>query len=221
MFKELISLFQKDNLLKQSYDDCVEMLTTDHEMFLESIRSLRESDNSKIAFDIYEKDKLINAFEREVRRNVLTHLSISGPAQLPMGLRLVSIVIDIERIGDYTKNIVELAQHHPERLCAGSFEPTVQKLESVAKENFKNMLEIFKNQDEVGAREIMRSHQTEVASVADDIINGMIRGEIGDLHCREAVALGIYVRYLKRAHSHLKNIASSIVNPLDRIGYVE
>jgi hypothetical protein len=29
----------------------------------------------------------------------------------------------------------------------------------------------------------------------------------------------LYLRYLKRVSAHLKNIASSVVNPFDRIGF--
>ena len=59
---------------------------------------------------------MINAYEREVRRKVFTHLAVTGERDLHAGLVLVSVVIDIERIGDYTKNIVELALHHPDKL---------------------------------------------------------------------------------------------------------
>jgi len=37
--------------------------------------------------------------------------------------------------------------------------------------------------------------------------------------CNEAVSTALYVRFLKRISAHLMNIASSIVNPFDRIGF--
>jgi len=221
MFKELKSLFQKGNLLQQSYNDCSDMLATDLSMFLESIRSLREAEDAVLAFDIYEKDKLINAFERETRRRVLTHLSVAGPAELPMGIKLISIVVDIERIGDYTKNIVELAQNHPTRLDADQFENALLGIELAVKESFTCMVNTFSEQDEECARQVMHRHQKEVASVSDRIMGDMIQGQIGGLEISSALTLVIYMRYLKRVSSHLKNIATSIVNPIDRIGYVE
>ena len=221
MFKELLNLFNKDNLMKQAFDASVDMLHTDHEMFLESVRTLRESDTAKLQFDLYEKDRQINAYEREVRRKVMTHLAIAGATELAMGIRLVSIVIDIERIGDYTKNIVELAMSHPNRLSFGDYEATIKPVEDRTKTNFNTLIKAFEGQDSKLAREIMSTHQKEVSSVCDRIVTDLVRGEARDLDIQTATAMVMYLRFIKRIHSHLKNIASSIVNPVDRIGYSE
>ena len=65
------------------------------------------------------------AFERDVRRKVMTHLSLGNTSDLTAGLVLISIVIDIERIGDYSKNIHDLATVHPDKLHGGSLEDDV------------------------------------------------------------------------------------------------
>ena len=103
-----------------------EMLEADREMFLAAASSLREHDDARIELDIYARDQMINAYEREVRRKVFTHLTLNRESSLHAGLVLVSVVIDIERIGDFTKNIVELALHHPNRLVCGPFEDEVR-----------------------------------------------------------------------------------------------
>jgi len=221
MLKELLNLFNKDNLMKQAFDASMDMLKTDHEMFLESLRTLRESNTAELRFDLYEKDRQINAFEREVRRKVMKHLAIAGATELAMGIRLVSIVIDIERIGDYTKNIVELAINHPRRLRLGEFESEAAAVERRVKINFDTLIKAFYQQDSKLAREIMSTHQKEVSSVCDRIVTGLVRGESRDLDIQTASAMVMYLRFIKRIHSHLKNIASSIVNPVDRIGYSE
>ena len=109
MFKEISKLFNSDDLLSQALDTCYEMLDIDLEMFKESKKSLRELDTADIPIDIYAMDQKINHFEREVRRDVMTHLTVSGTQDISSGLVMVSVVIDIERIGDYTKNIYDLA----------------------------------------------------------------------------------------------------------------
>ncbi len=108
MFKQVFELFKSDSLYNQALEECHEMLDIDCEMFNESIKSLRESDTADIPIDIYAMDRKINRFERDVRRKVMTHLAVSGREDLGSGLILVSVVIDIERIGDYTKNIYDL-----------------------------------------------------------------------------------------------------------------
>ena len=109
MFKQIFELFKSDSLYNQALLECHEMLDIDKEMFNESMNTLRNSDTADIPIDIYAMDKKINEFERDVRRKVMTHLAISGRENLGSGLILVSVVIDIERIGDYTKNIYDLA----------------------------------------------------------------------------------------------------------------
>ena len=79
-------------------------------------------------------DKKINEFERDVRRKVMTHLAVGGKEDIGSGLVLVSVVIDIERIGDYTKNIYDLALNHPKKLTSGSLESTLNDMENSTKD---------------------------------------------------------------------------------------
>ena len=48
-----------------------------------------------------------------------------------------------------------------------------------------------------------------------------IKGEGTPQDPTDAICLALYIRYLKRICAHLRNIASSIVNPFHRIGYRE
>ena len=103
MLKEFFNLLKSDSLYEQALVESYEMLDIDLSMFTESVRSLRKSDSADINIDIYDMDKKINSFERDVRRKIMTHLTVNPQQDLSSGLVLVSVVIDIERIGDYTK----------------------------------------------------------------------------------------------------------------------
>jgi phosphate uptake regulator len=220
MLNQFFELFRKDNMLQQAHDRSLEMLEADREMFLAAASSLREHDDARIELDIYAKDQLINAYEREVRRKVLTHLVLSSSRNIAAGLALVSIVIDIERIGDLTKNIVDLALNHPGRLDCGSLEGDIRKIETTVKTMFTLLIEAFPDGDEDKAKEVMSEHWW-IARRADEILNILIACSAPDLVCNEAVSTALYVRFLKRISAHLMNIASSIVNPFDRIGFRE
>ena len=50
-------------------------------------------------------------------------------------------------------------------------------------------------------------------------VGALIGHEDPGLPCNEAVSTALYVRFLKRISAHLMNIASSVVNPFDRIGF--
>jgi phosphate uptake regulator len=220
MWKELIGAFKKDNLYQQALAEACDMLETDGKMFEASVESLRHSDTVDISVDIYGLDKKINRAERDVRKKVMTHLVISGGAELAHGLALVSVVIDIERIGDYTKNIHDLARRHPARLDAGPLEPLLSEIESGIADAFRDTIRAFKDNNEDLAREVMAEYKEEHSSNCEKIIDKVIEGQI-DLSPADAATVALYTRYLKRIGSHSRNIATSIVNPFHRIGYKE
>ena len=132
MFKQIFEIFKSDSLYEQALVECHEMLDIDLTMFKASIQSLRKSDSADIDIDIFAMDKKINEFERDVRRKVMTHLAIGGKEDIGSGLVLVSVVIDIERIGDYTKNIYDLAVNHPKKLDGEILEDRLVEIENIA-----------------------------------------------------------------------------------------
>ncbi|MFC1563200.1 PhoU domain-containing protein [candidate division KSB1 bacterium] len=196
------------------------MLDTDRLMFVESVNTLRKKDTSELKIDIRKKDLMINEYEREVRKKVFTHLSICGTADIAVGLVLTSIIIDIERIGDYTKNITELTLNHPSRLKGGILEDELSKVEENLINIFDHLISAFKNSDIEMARETM-INASEITKKLDQWVISLIKGKGTPENCADAICLGLYLRFLKRVCSHLRNIASSIVNPFHRIGYRE
>ncbi|MCP4685308.1 MAG: phosphate uptake regulator PhoU [bacterium] len=220
MFSKFKELFSSENLLDSAYTTTVTMLEFDQKMYEAAHNALRNSDSADLPFDIKKMDRKINKFEREVRRNVLTHLSVAGTANLVPGLVLVSIVIDVERLGDYTKNIVDLAKRHPRILKGGSHEQTLKEIEDVVDGQFPQVINIMKDQDKTAAREIMRA-ENEIGKKASGIETDMIQGRHKDLKGGDAVTIALYARYLKRINAHITNIASAIVNPFPRISFRE
>ena len=173
MFKQIFELFKTDSLYEQALTECHEMLEIVREMFNESVNSLRHSDNAEIPIDIYAMDKKINEFERDVRRKVMTHLVVSGQQDLGSGLILVSVVIDIERMGDYTKNIYDMAVHHPKKLLCKSNEEAVTSMENAAKEYLNKTIDAFKAQDVELARKLMKEYKTDISSKSSAIVNDL------------------------------------------------
>lgn len=220
-WKNVLSLFRKDDLYTQALAESHEMLDIGLKMFEASVESLRRCDDGTIPLDVYAMDKQVNRFERDVRRKVMTHLTVYGPADVASGLVLVSVVIDIERIADYAKNIYDLARHHPRRLEAGSLEPEVADIEIRVAALFRLMVEAFKASDVEKARRIMLDYKQRLASECEAIVIRIVGGEVTDLSAGDAAALVLYIRYLKRIAAHSRNLVSGIVNPFHRIGYKE
>ncbi|MFC2173287.1 PhoU domain-containing protein [Acidobacteriota bacterium] len=218
MLKKLANLWKADNLLQQAWDQSFEMLEIDRAMFLESVRILRESDDANFRQEIREKDKIVNKYEREVRRKVITHCTIQGPTSIPAGMVLVSIIIDIERIGDFAKNLVDLAERHPEKLHGGLFEERLKRVEDGVKDNFGRTRECLEESDEEAARALLEEYKW-INKACDEALSDLILEKDKTLKPGDAVALALYFRWLKRTNAHLRNITTSVVNPFDRIGY--
>ncbi len=218
MLKEIISVFTSDSLLDRAYKRSFEMLDLTHEMFLEAINVLRHTETNQVSFDINDQDIAVNKFQREVRKDVFNHLAMSGTETLSSDLVLVNIVIDLERIGDLTKNIVEIAQGHPEKLSSKLFDEKVAKMETAVAENFEKTIKAFKAADEELATKIIKEYKW-VSRESDEILMALMHNEDKEIKSGSAVALALYIRQLKRINSHLKNVATSIVNPFHRIGY--
>ncbi|MBL7052315.1 MAG: hypothetical protein ISS00_01040 [Candidatus Marinimicrobia bacterium] len=221
VLQRLFSIFQSDNLYQQAIDESYKMLDIDLAMYKASVESLRQSDTSEIPIDIFSMDKQINAFERDVRNKILTHICMAGTSELAPGMVLVSIIIDIERIGDYTKNIYDMAVNHPKRLTAGSLEEKLHSVETATGEILEKSIIAFKTQDEIAARHLMASYKTDISPICDEITNSIVSGKTTDLGTSEAAAVALYARYLKRISAHAKNLISSVVNSFERIGYSE
>ena len=221
MLKEFFSLLKSDSLFEQAMNECHEMLEIVREMFNSSTNSLRGPDKQEHPLNIYEMDKKINHFERDVRRKIMTHLSVNPQQDLSSGLVLVSVVIDIERMGDYTKNIYDLAVQYPEKLSTGKYEDAISKMEEDVKNFLNQTIDAFKNQDVELGRKLMDEYKTEISSVSNDIVNQVVASKDSELSAGQASALCLYLRYLKRISAHSRNLVSSIVNPFERIGYPE
>ncbi len=218
MWKEILAIFNKDNLLDQAYKRSYEMLEITNMMFQEARVSLREREDNKMREQIYDQDIAVNKFEREVRRKVLSHLAVSGSADLYSGLVLVSIIIDVERIGDYTKNIVEIAQNHPSRLDGGMYEDDLAKVEAAVEDVFGRARNIFEKADAQKAAQLLEEYQW-INKVCDQHAIDYLCQRDNTISSGDAVALSLYFRFLKRINSHLRNVATSVVNPFDKIGF--
>lgn len=218
MLKDLLRLLKGDSLLDKAFQQSYEMLDITKNMFTEGTNSLRKRDERKLKSTIYDQDKAVNKFEQKVRKNVFKHLTESGMVDVYSGLTLVSIIIDIERLGDYTKNIVDLAQNHKKKLKGGKYEKDLKKIEVAVSNGFTMVRESFENGDINKASDWLIEYEW-VNKLCDKHIFDYIKDKDDTVTSCDAVTLALYFRYLKRVNSHLRNIASSVVNPFDKIGF--
>jgi Na+/phosphate symporter len=218
MFKKWLAIFKKNSLMDRAYLRSFKMMDITQSMYIEAKESLRQREDNEIDLELKKTDKEVNSYEREVRRMVMKHLAVTGTANLPQGFILVSIIIDIERIGDYAKNMVELALDHPGKLNGGEFEDEITRIEEALEDNFNLTNKCFREGDENTALELLTKYIW-VNDACDNVVQALVKQKDRNLKPGDSAALTLYTRWLKRINSHLRNITTSVVNPFDRIGF--
>ncbi len=210
---DLLKLWKKTTLVDKAAGQCVEMLRTGQKMFQYSLGVLM--DNECEVEDIYEMDRTLNHGEVQVRRMIVEHLAVNPQQDSIPALFLVSIVGDIERIGDYCKNLIELAHHYPEKL-QGPYIDRVRAIKLDVARMYEDTIKAYAEGDAKLAASVMERH-AELARTCDGLSDRLLAEQ--QMRGRDAIIRALLLRFLKRVSAHLKNVASSLVNPYHKLGY--
>jgi phosphate uptake regulator len=171
---------------------------------------------SDVNAELRATDRKVNELEREIRRELLVHASVLGAINTPAILIYMSIVKDVERIGDYAKNLLDLA------LDGADFSTTADAAEwrTLTAEISSMITSVggaFISHDVERSRALL-TEGNRLLKLFDTRVSALVRGEdSGDL----AVGRALAHRYLKRIVAHLMNILSAVVMPLDRLDYFD
>ena len=220
IFTEIISVWRKEDLLSEAWEKSLEMLDLSHNMFVKAVKKSKKQENLSVLKQLKNRDKEINKYQREVRRKIITHVSLQNNINdISSIMVLMNMVVDIERIGDYSKNILDLAIYYPERLNTKILHPELHEIEQVVKSRFDKTVDAIKTEDVELASKLIKGFKKQVTTASDRIVNNIISGELNLESGSESAATVLYARYLKRIGSHLKNITTTVINPIDSIGY--
>jgi phosphate transport system protein len=163
--------------------------------------------------EIKATDQRVNDGEREIRRDLVVHASVVGAIDTPAILVYMSIVKDIERIGDYGKNLRDLAR---DGVDLSGF-PSWAELRTEVAQMITETAEIFDARDDARAR-VLLARGDELLDGFDDVVSSIVRGEDDRPH---AVGRALAARYVKRIVAHLTNVLSAVVMPIDRLDYFD
>ena len=220
VFKDLVTIWNSEDSLSQAWTSSNEMLHLSHEMFTDSVNALRSGEKNKVIKSIKLRDEEINQYHRDIRKKVVTYYSVSKDVtNINSGLVLINMVVDIERVGDYTKNILDLAKYYPKKLRSENVSEDLRIIEQAVIERFQNTVKAVEEMDEMAAKELIKSYRSDLGKLSDNLVASSISGDlkIGEEHMASSMVL--YARYLKRIGAHLKNITSVVINPFESFGY--
>ena len=214
LFKDLVNIWKSEDSLSQAWSSSNDMLSFSHEMFMDSIEALRSGEKNKVIKSIKQRDEKINEYQRDIRKKVVTYYSISKDVRnIDSGLVLINMVVDIERVGDYTKNILDLAKHYPTKLISEKISDDLRTIEKAVVERFGNTVKAVQKMDELMANELIKSYRSDLGKLSDNLVASSISNlvMVGAEH--KVSSMFLYARYLKLIGEHLKNITSVVVNP--------
>ena len=175
-------------------------------------RARAEDVNDKLR----EADRKVNRLEREIRRELVVHASVFGGIQSPAVLVYMSVVKDIERVGDYAKNLLDLARDGADFTLAPNTEHWEQ-LSTEVSQFIADAGAAFRDRDAELSRKL-RQRGDELLSHFDERVSYLIRAPDPE---PQAVPRALAHRYLKRVVAHLMNLLSAVIMPLDRLDYFD
>ncbi len=216
IFNELASIWKKKDLLTQAINDSKEMLEIAYDIFHSIKSQVLDFEGEKVDVEeVKKKDYLLNHFERSIRKKSFEHMSLSEKKDqnLYYGIVLITVSGDIERIGDYCKNLYEVVELREKRTNAGLNSKMNIYLKDI-KEMFENTKIAFCETSKETAEKVLNKHFEIKTSIDEKLLEIAISDTKENL-----VIYALLFRYLKRISSHLRNICTSISNPIDEIGF--
>jgi phosphate transport system protein len=211
MFKEIMQTDKRTSLLYDAINEVLNMLGRSEHMFDLACNSLLENaDNSA---EVQREDRDINASERIVRRMIFEHLTLNPQQDLPTSLSLLSIVHDIERSGDYAKSLIELSEWADLDRSSSAYAESCRTLQGAIAPLFSQVVEALRDSNTDVARGVMRQHEN-IKQQSSALIEQLVKD---DGRSNDTVPFALAARFLRRISAHLSNVASSVVNPFDRL----
>lgn len=173
---------------------------------------------------LYEKDVRVNKLQRRIRKRVIANLSNPVSSDVPFCLLMMSLVKDVERIGDYAKNLIEVpalcgkenegvAHALPDDAITAELKQIAQSIEAFAREAGG----VYERSDRDRARELTLEGRA-VAKRCDKLISQIVKA---DYAADIAVDLTLGTRFYKRIDAHILNLMSSLLMPLHKLDYYD
>lgn len=172
------------------------------------------TDLEAIRNDLFKTEKRINKSVRHLRREIVVHSSVHGPGTFPSCLVLMSIVKDAERIGDYSKNVFDLAAVSP-ILEDNEWRADLIQLKDRISRLLSECRDAFSTRNRDAALALI-SRAERIEDHCDNQIHRVLTEEPP-----KAASYALAYRFFKRVASHVFNVLTSVVQPVDRLDFAK
>ncbi|MBN1282323.1 MAG: hypothetical protein JXA24_00940 [Proteobacteria bacterium] len=216
VFRELLAMWHDETPLAELFKRFDEMMVIAKEMFERSTAPLTDSGKIESSHvQLAKMDSRLNTLQQVIRRDIVTHLSVQGVADVVPCLILMSLSKDVERIGDYCKNIDEIYRKAP-HLLKDPLIPLLLEMRYNILCWFDKTKVAFDKKDKALARST-REEAYRTEKECDRQVWELAEDNKG----RNAVAPAMLMRFFKRVSAHLGNICTSVTMPIDKLDYFD
>lgn len=218
MLRQLFSALSNARQIDEDFEKLGQMLDHGHWMFDRAVEVLeRRVDAASIQNALYERDQAINALEREIRADLVRHLSVNPGRDVAACLTLMSIAKDAERIGDYCKGVFEVGRWYVEPFDDEVYQAPLAALRTEVSDLFDAIRAVYSSGDKSEARAVLE-RVNGVKKQCQEIITALL-SDAGSRGTAEMVAYSLLARHYKRVASHLGNICTAIVSDVEGLDF--
>ncbi len=218
MFNNLLGFWKGKHFLDEVYGEFKEMLDGAEAMFRMVCSLLLDGvGEGDLKQKVRDADKAVNELEKQIRTRIVEHLALQPSVDVNTCLILMSVVKDGERLGDYCKNLCEVAELLTEPVDKTHFREYFGELDTDIIDLFARTKSAFLDADEQQARGAWEV-ENRLAKFCDSIID---RLAVARLSTNRAVCYALIARHFKRMVAHLANIATATILPLSDIDYFD
>ena len=217
MWSEILQLFRPGNPMEGLSEDFEKMYGIVHQRAKKGRPHIFEHSLSlEQRSEIYNMDIQVNKLERSIRKRVVAHVTMSRD-HIPYCLLLMSLVKDVERMGDYIKNISEVSELGGGAVPEGDLRNELAELVDTAMMMLDQVYQVFNDQDQERANELVQ-----VGSMAgkrcDKLLVALAKS---DFTATQTTSMVLLTRFYKRVGGHLLNVVSSVVMPLHKVDFYD
>jgi phosphate uptake regulator len=177
---------------------------------------LGDVDAREVNDEVRRTDQKVNEAEREIRRELVVHASVFGGIEIPTVLIYMSIVKDIERVGDYAKNLLDLALDGV-TFEAGEDAEAWRSLAAEVSGFITEAADAFHARDHDRTRRLLTQGDRMLKDF-DTRVSALVRGED---QRPNAVSRALAYRYVKRVVAHLLNVLTAVIMPIHRLDFFD
>lgn len=219
MLRELMQIFRSGEPLSGMGENFMQMLTLSLELTKKAGgiyfgRAITPEERTQI----HKQDVKVNKLERRIRKQVIVHLSVQGNTHdLPYCLLLMSLVKDVERIGDYAKDLADLVSLLEGPLPEDDVVAELREIRSRVEADFEDACGVFASSDRERALDLIRGGR-DLVNRCEDLTETIA---YGDHKAGAATVLALGTRFYERITGHVLNVLSSVVMPLHKLDYYD